>query len=305
MNGFNFNDAQNMFPPNVFGNMFDDVQHQFGNFQAHIDTNFTINSNSSSSTTSNTQQSTFYNSSWSHNFGPNGSTSTTSGSSNINGGHAQNPNIIPAASKTAIVNLPEVVITKKDLALDEGQNSSCCICLEDQKLCGTGVKMPCGHIFCKQCIHDWLAKQCTCPVCRFELATNDAAFEKQRKMKTKRKPNYKRAELSRMTAKELKSILSTNEIPNCGFSEKKEIVEAICDSDKVKIITESDEHDEYYEKDFRKMTVDQIRNAFKMFGLVMPDMSRNPAKDELIGLLMNSGKVSPDRPSDTEDTEDD
>jgi len=80
------------------------------------------------------------------NFQQGGST----GSSNQNN-RPRPDDYIPPAARSAIVNLPEVVISKKDLALNEGENCECAICLEEQKLCGIGVKMPCGHIFCKEC----------------------------------------------------------------------------------------------------------------------------------------------------------
>ena len=48
---------------------------------------------------------------------------------------------------------------------------------------------------------------------------------------------------------------------------------------------------EYYEEDLREFNIDQLRNTFKLFGLVVPPPDVTD-KDELIGLLMNSGKIS-------------
>lgn len=66
---------------------------------------------------------------------------------------------IPPASNSTIAGLPEIVISKNDLAIDDGANLECTICMEEQKLSGVGVKLPCGHIFCRDCITDWLHKQ--------------------------------------------------------------------------------------------------------------------------------------------------
>jgi len=115
-----------------------------------------------------------------------------------------------------------------------------------------------------------------------------------------------------MTAKELKAILRDNVIAiPPGLTEKHELVDTICGSEKVDIIDPSEvkeeerdsganSNDEYYESDFLKMNVEHIRNAFKMFGLVVPSASENQSKDELIGLLFNSGKVRRD-PASKED----
>mmetsp|Transcript_3282 Transcript_3282/g.7721 ORF Transcript_3282/g.7721 Transcript_3282/m.7721 type:complete len:296 (+) Transcript_3282:412-1299(+) len=246
------------------------------------------------------------------------------GGSGNNSSRPRPDDYIPPASKKAIANLPDVVITKRDLALDENRN--CIICFEDQQLSGTAAKLPCGHIFCRECISDWLGKQCTCPVCRFELQTNDTEFEKKRKQ-TARKARYKASELKRMTAKELKAILATLEVDARGFMEKREFVDAIlCCSDKVEVVPESTtlgvngvdrgdttaggsgqeinmgtaaaaaalkdpSLDKYFVEDLETMNLQQLKNTFKLFGLVVPTEEK-VTKDELIALLMNSGKMS-------------
>ncbi|CAD7953059.1 unnamed protein product [Amoebophrya sp. A25] len=240
---------------------------------------------------------------------------------------------IPPASKRAILNLPSVVITKRDLAVDE--NAFCIICFEDQKLSSTATKLPCGHLFCKSCISNWLAKQCTCPVCRYELETTDAAFEKKRKA-TQRKPKYKEADLRRMAVRELKQICASIEVDAKGFAEKREFVDAILVSPNVEIIqpgdpgdvdgtpgpgggenkpgggggqvkvdgganpdgsggTSAKNLDTYYEDDLAGMNIEQLRNTFKLFGLVVPNTREDVGKDELIGLLLNSGKIAASR----------
>ncbi|CAK8536149.1 unnamed protein product [Lathyrus sativus] len=48
----------------------------------------------------------------------------------------------------------------------------CSICFEDFKV---GVCMPCLHMFHMDCIQDWLNISNSCPLCRFQLPTNNTS----------------------------------------------------------------------------------------------------------------------------------
>lgn len=55
----------------------------------------------------------------------------------------------------------------EDIILNDVMNHSCIICLKDdilnENMCSTG----CSHVFCKECLDQWLDKgKKTCPVCR-------------------------------------------------------------------------------------------------------------------------------------------
>eukprot|EP00591_Stephanopyxis_turris_P010329 CAMPEP_0195517906 /NCGR_PEP_ID=MMETSP0794_2-20130614/11815_1 /TAXON_ID=515487 /ORGANISM="Stephanopyxis turris, Strain CCMP 815" /LENGTH=240 /DNA_ID=CAMNT_0040646783 /DNA_START=321 /DNA_END=1043 /DNA_ORIENTATION=+ len=86
---------------------------------------------------------------------------------------------IPPASSKAIRQLPMVKVTKEDLCEHEN-NAECCICFRENHLGQKVTKLPCGHLYHKPCITEWLKKHCTCPICRYELETDDAFYERGR-----------------------------------------------------------------------------------------------------------------------------
>ena len=71
---------------------------------------------------------------------------------------------VPPASEEAISKLEEVEITKEN-------PHKCPICIEDIK--GTGIKLPCGHVFDKQCGTEWLKQHDSCPVCRKSISPSE------------------------------------------------------------------------------------------------------------------------------------
>merc|ERR1712154_230816 len=55
---------------------------------------------------------------------------------------------------------------------DEAQNAQCsiCLCEFDHGCC---AKLPCGHFLHSGCAKKWLHQNGTCPVCRYEVPTDD------------------------------------------------------------------------------------------------------------------------------------
>ena len=62
----------------------------------------------------------------------------------------------------------------------------CGVCGECFK--AKAVRLPCGHVFhLEECAEPWLKRHCTCPVCRYELPTDDESYEAGRKERMSRR----------------------------------------------------------------------------------------------------------------------
>ncbi|XP_047072430.1 uncharacterized protein LOC124681583 [Lolium rigidum] len=79
----------------------------------------------------------------------------------------------PPASISAIQALPSAVLTINE----EGKGEECAVC-KDAVAAGERVKrMPCSHRYHEDCIVPWLQVRNSCPLCRFELPTDDPKYE--------------------------------------------------------------------------------------------------------------------------------
>ncbi|THG04650.1 uncharacterized protein LOC114309113 [Camellia sinensis] len=91
------------------------------------------------------------------------------------GQFAENENALvgrPPASKTVVENLPLVVV--------DDDNGLCAVCKDEIKIGELGNQLPCSHLYHGDCIVPWLGIRNTCPVCRYELPTDDPAYERRR-----------------------------------------------------------------------------------------------------------------------------
>ncbi|CAN6293153.1 unnamed protein product [Urochloa humidicola] len=81
----------------------------------------------------------------------------------------------PPAAKSALSSLPDVVVTDAMVAAAEG--AECAVCKEDLSPGEVAKQMPCKHIYHNDCIVPWLELHNSCPICRFELPTDDPDYE--------------------------------------------------------------------------------------------------------------------------------
>lgn len=70
----------------------------------------------------------------------------------------------PPAKKEAVEALPTVQIAEV---------VSCSVCLDDLELGSQAKQMPCQHMFHSPCILPWLELHSSCPVCRYELPSEE------------------------------------------------------------------------------------------------------------------------------------
>jgi len=93
----------------------------------------------------------------------------------------------PPAAKKVVENLKEEKFSedKKD------QETACAICKDEFKQGDTVIKFPCPnkHLYHGACIQPWLKLHNSCPVCRFELATDDELYERMKEIRENMLPD--------------------------------------------------------------------------------------------------------------------
>lgn len=141
----------------------------------------------------------------------------------------------PPTSAAALRLLPKIKVTDHDI--DANESSECTICMEDLIVSQPALRIPCGHLYHEACIKDWLLKSNECPVCRYELPTDDMEYEKGRKERMAgRTIRMRHADLAVKTPKELRQLAQHLGIDITGCLEKGEIVNCIAASSRVSII---------------------------------------------------------------------
>lgn len=88
----------------------------------------------------------------------------------------------PPASKKEVEKLEKITITDKVLE-NFGVENSCAVCKDEFGVGESCLVMPCKHHFHNDCLLPWLKERNSCPVCRYELPTDDEDFERRKKEK--------------------------------------------------------------------------------------------------------------------------
>lgn len=80
----------------------------------------------------------------------------------------------PPTAKSVIDSLPSVTLTQSDL---DKNITACAVCKDEFSLEEKVKRLPCSHHYHGECIVPWLRIRNTCPVCRFELPSDDPGYE--------------------------------------------------------------------------------------------------------------------------------
>jgi hypothetical protein len=137
----------------------------------------------------------------------------------------------PPAAERSVNNLPIICIAEEDLKDDS--NKECCICFLEHEVGDKVARLPCGHFFHCHCIQEWLRKKCTCPVCRYEIETENEVYEVDRIERMKlRRIRIKNHELHRMTIQELQDIAGIDTTRSRNY-----LIDIIKELDNVDIIS--------------------------------------------------------------------
>ena len=94
----------------------------------------------------------------------------------------------PPAAKKAVESLKKYKINEEKIK-EFGFENSCAVCKDEFNIGEECLSMPCNHYFHGDCLIPWLKERNSCPVCRYELPTDDADFENMKKFKLKNENN--------------------------------------------------------------------------------------------------------------------
>ena len=146
----------------------------------------------------------------------------------------------PPASKRARTRLAKVLLTED--VLKKRMNRVCSICLEDHILGSTARRMPCQHLFCEECILEWLSRDNRCPMCQYQLPTDSVVYERYRKNEMKsRKLRVSNTALKNMRLAELTRLCEYMSVDLSKCINRVDLEKALKESGKIQLIEEEKE----------------------------------------------------------------
>ncbi|KAJ1273861.1 hypothetical protein BS78_05G017200 [Paspalum vaginatum] len=83
----------------------------------------------------------------------------------------------PPAAVSSVENLPSVIISRSN---EINGVVTCPVCKDAMPIKTVAKQLPCMHLYHSSCILPWLTSRNTCPVCRYELPTDDQEYERSK-----------------------------------------------------------------------------------------------------------------------------
>lgn len=80
----------------------------------------------------------------------------------------------PPAARAVVERLQVIAVRGEEAAQD------CAVCKDGIAQGELATRLPCGHFYHGACIGPWLEIRNSCPVCRYELPTDDPEYERRR-----------------------------------------------------------------------------------------------------------------------------
>ena len=98
----------------------------------------------------------------------------------------------PPASENAIEKLKHFKMEdkyckKSDQDPKKLEHPECSICLMEISNGQDAILLPCGHMYHENCVTKWLKIHNTCPLCRYELQSNNEEYEKERNQRNQQR----------------------------------------------------------------------------------------------------------------------
>mmetsp|Transcript_6442 Transcript_6442/g.11513 ORF Transcript_6442/g.11513 Transcript_6442/m.11513 type:complete len:165 (-) Transcript_6442:122-616(-) len=82
-------------------------------------------------------------------------------------------------TRAAVASLPTHELTQEDITAAQGEQKACSICMEEFAVGDKQRTMPCFHRFHQACLDEWLTRNGTCPICKFDVDSTGQNFQEE------------------------------------------------------------------------------------------------------------------------------
>ena len=191
----------------------------------------------------------------------------------------------PPASAKTLSRIPIVRVVADDLTED---NECCTICLDAHVPGELAARLPCGHLFHKDCVMEWLRRHCVCPVCRYELPTDSVVYERARNEHNSggRRVRVRKWELDAMGIRALLDVLKAAGESRGTCVEREYLIRRVLSSSRVDVVPETTIEVPRVELD--AMSLGAVARLARRAGVVIDGALE---RGDVVALLEESGRV--------------